>query len=77
MDFYDSDPKRGFYGGGGIDSRIGPQPIGWALASGSEFPRWGADLKARLEAFPRSMIAAGHCTSLADGDATASASIRR
>ena len=22
-DFYDSDPKRGFYGGGGIDSRIG------------------------------------------------------
>ena len=26
-DFYDSDPKRGFYDGGGIDSRIGPQPI--------------------------------------------------
>ena len=25
-DFYDSDPKRGFYGGGGFDSRIGPQP---------------------------------------------------
>src|SRR6185503_1793647 len=23
-DFYDSDPKRGFYGGGGIDGRIGP-----------------------------------------------------
>jgi choline dehydrogenase-like flavoprotein len=65
QDFYDSDPKRGFYGGGGIDARIGPQPIRWALVSGRDFPRWGADLKARLEAFPRSMIAAGHCTSLA------------
>ena len=31
-DFYDSDPKRGFYGGGGIDARIGPQPIIWAHA---------------------------------------------
>ena len=30
-DFYDSDPKRGFYGGGGLDARIGPQPIVWAL----------------------------------------------
>src|SRR5215469_8278330 len=30
-DFYDSDPKRGFYGGGGIDGRIGPQPAVWAL----------------------------------------------
>ena len=64
-DFYDSDPKRGFYGGGGIDARIGAQPVGWALASGGDMPRWGAPLKARLEAFPRSMIAAGHCTSLA------------
>ena len=25
-DFYDSDPKRGHYGGGGLDARIGPQP---------------------------------------------------
>jgi choline dehydrogenase-like flavoprotein len=64
-DFYDSDPKRGFYGGGGIDARIGPQPIGWALLSGGTLPRWGADLKARLEAFPRAMMAMGHTTSLA------------
>jgi choline dehydrogenase-like flavoprotein len=63
-DFYDSDPKRGFYGGGGIDARIGPQPIGWALVSSGDMPRWGADLKARLEAFPRSMVAMGHTTSL-------------
>ena len=63
-DFYDSDPQRGFYGGGGIDARIGPQPIGWALVSSGDMPRWGAALKARLEAFPRSMVAMGHTTSL-------------
>ena len=64
-DFYDSDPKRGFYGGGGIDARMGNQPIGWALASGGDLPRWGAGFKERLEAFRRSMISVGHCTSLA------------
>jgi choline dehydrogenase-like flavoprotein len=63
-DFYQSDPKRGFYGGGGIDARMGPQPIGWALAAGGDLPRWGAGLKARLDAFPRSMMSMGHCTSL-------------
>jgi choline dehydrogenase-like flavoprotein len=64
-DFYDADPKRGFYGGGGIDARMGPQPVGWALASGGDLPLWGDALKARLEAFPRSMMSTGHCTSLA------------
>jgi choline dehydrogenase-like flavoprotein len=63
-DFYKSDPRRGFYGGGGIDARIGRQPIGWALTSGGDLPSWGPELKARLEAFPRSMICAGHSTSL-------------
>ena len=64
-DFYDADPKRGFYGGGGIDARMGPQPVGWALTSGGELPRWGAEYKQRLEGFAHSMVAAGHCTSLA------------
>jgi choline dehydrogenase-like flavoprotein len=64
-DFYEAEPKRGFYGGGGIDARMGAQPDGWALASGGELPRWGTEYKERLEAFPRSMLAAGHCTSLA------------
>jgi len=64
-DFYDTDPKRGFYGGGGIDARIGSEPIGWALADGGELPRWGTALKARLEGFTRSMTSDGHCTSLA------------
>jgi choline dehydrogenase-like flavoprotein len=63
-DFYNSDPKRGFYGGGGIDARMNPQPAVWALTAGGDMPRWGASLKARLEAFPRSMVAAGHTTSL-------------
>jgi choline dehydrogenase-like flavoprotein len=64
-DFYDADPKRGFYGGGGIDARMGSQPLGWALASGGELPGWGEEYKARLDAFSRSMMTAGHCTSLA------------
>jgi choline dehydrogenase-like flavoprotein len=63
-DFYDSDPKRGFYGGGGIDARINPQPALWAMDSGGDLPYWGADFKRRLEAFPRAMASTGHCTSL-------------
>jgi choline dehydrogenase-like flavoprotein len=63
-DFYDADPKRGFYGGGGIDARINPQPAQWAMSGGGDLPSWGADLKARIEAFPRAMVAAGHTTSL-------------
>ncbi|HZF26997.1 MAG TPA: GMC family oxidoreductase [Steroidobacteraceae bacterium] len=64
-DFYDSDPKRGFYGGGGIDARIGPQPIFWALREEEGAPKWGAAFKARLEEFPRSLIVYTHTTSLA------------
>jgi choline dehydrogenase-like flavoprotein len=64
-DFYDSDPKRGFYGGGGLDARINPQPIIWALTNGPDMPVWGDAYKERLEAFPRSMVCASHTTSLA------------
>jgi choline dehydrogenase-like flavoprotein len=63
-DFYDADPKRGFYGGGGIDGRINPQPAIWAMSKGGELPLWGAEFKARIEAFPRSMVSTGHTTSL-------------
>jgi choline dehydrogenase-like flavoprotein len=63
-DFYHSDPKRGFYGGGGIDARINPQPALWALASGGDLPRWGQDFKDRLEGFTRTMACTGHTTSL-------------
>jgi choline dehydrogenase-like flavoprotein len=64
-DFYETDPKRGYYGGGGIDSRMGPTPARWALLSYPGMPRWGAQFKERLAAYPRTMLAAGHTTSLA------------
>jgi choline dehydrogenase-like flavoprotein len=64
-DFYDSDPKRGFYGGGGLDARLGPQPTTWAIRTATEGPAWGSEFKARLREFPRTMQVAGHCTSLA------------
>jgi choline dehydrogenase-like flavoprotein len=63
-DFYDSDPKRGFYGGGGLDARIGPQPAMWAIRTAGEGAGWGKDLKQRLREFPRSMQVSGHGTSL-------------
>ena len=64
-DFYDSDPKRGFYGGGGLDARIGPQPTIWALRTAGDGPGWGKGLKDHLREFPRSMQVACHTTSLA------------
>jgi choline dehydrogenase-like flavoprotein len=62
-DFYDSDPKRGFYGGGGIDARIGPNPTIWAL-NGPPGRQWGKAYKDHLKTFPRTMMAAAHSTSL-------------
>jgi len=63
-DFYNADPKRGFYGGGGIDGRLGPAPALWALGSTPPQSTWGADFKQSLRDFPRSMIAECHATSL-------------
>jgi choline dehydrogenase-like flavoprotein len=66
LDFYDSDPKRGFYGGGGIDSRFGKYPISFALGGlppGS--PTWGeAFARGIAEEFTRSMFFGTHGTSL-------------
>ena len=74
-DFYDADPKRGHYGGGGLDARIGPQPMVWAQRTATEGPAWGSAYKARLAEFPRSMHVACHGTSL-QWNRTASRSIR-
>lgn len=63
-DFYDADPRRGFYGGGGIDARIGPQPAVWAQRLSRGGPGWGAVFKKRLREFPRSMVVLCHGTSL-------------
>jgi choline dehydrogenase-like flavoprotein len=65
-DHYDSDPRRGFYGGGGLDGRFAQYPIIFALgALPPDAPAWGADYKRLLgEYFPRTMMVSGHTTSL-------------
>ena len=63
-DWYEHDPKRGFYGGGGLDGRIGPMPIAWSLFAPPPDRTWGASFKSLLEALPRAMIVASHATSL-------------
>jgi choline dehydrogenase-like flavoprotein len=48
-DFYNADPKRGFYGGGGIDARFPSGPIGFALGElPPDAPTWGAGYKRAL-----------------------------
>jgi choline dehydrogenase-like flavoprotein len=63
-DWYDTDPKRGFYGGGGLDGRSGPMPAVWGAFASQGERRWGAGLKSLLEAMPRAMVVATHGTSL-------------
>jgi choline dehydrogenase-like flavoprotein len=65
-DFYDSDPKRGFYGGGGMDMRFIQYPIGFGLRNlPQDAPRWGREYKAALrEQYTHSVSAVGHTTSL-------------
>jgi len=66
QDFYDSDPKRGFFGGGGIDTRFNFYPISFVLYGLSpDAPRWGAGFKSALmENFNRTMTVYGHITCL-------------
>jgi choline dehydrogenase-like flavoprotein len=67
LDWYDSDPKRGFYGGGGIDARFNPNyPIIFALGGvPPHHPTWGPVFKRYLQyAFTRQMTLYGHSTSL-------------
>jgi choline dehydrogenase-like flavoprotein len=65
-DFYDSDPMRGFYGGGGIDARFDFYPISFALNGlPPDVPKWGRDFKAALaEYFSRTMYLLSHSTTL-------------
>lgn len=66
QDFYDSDAKRGFYGGGGMDARFEFYPISFALNGlPPETPAWGAGFKKALqENFNRTMHIFGHTTCL-------------
>ncbi len=65
-DFYDADPKRGFYGGGGLDARFDWYPISFALgAMPEETPKWGAGFKASCaEYFTHTMTILAHATCL-------------
>jgi choline dehydrogenase-like flavoprotein len=68
-DFYETDEKRGFYGGGGIDARplFSATPIFHALAGmPPDVPQWGAEWKDALaHNFTRQMSIVGSTTSLA------------
>jgi len=51
QDFYDADPSRGFYGGGGIDARgmFAATPLMYALAGAPPGTKsWGAEFKETL-----------------------------
>jgi choline dehydrogenase-like flavoprotein len=65
-DFYDADPKRGFYGGGGIDARFDLNPIAFAQSGlPPDAPQWGAEYKRMLrESFTRTMYLLSHSTTL-------------
>jgi len=68
-DFYDSDPKRGFYGGGAIDARsfLGATPMMFALTTvPPDVPQWGVEYKRYLaHGFTRNMTSLCMGTSLA------------
>jgi len=66
QDFYDSDPKRGFYGGGGIDFRFLFYSIGFALNGlPPDTSPWGAKFKRALsENFNRTALVFCHTTCL-------------
>ena len=66
-DFYQTDPARGFYGGGGLDCRWFYFPILFGLGGlPPDAPRWGSAYKRMLaEYFTRTMDVGIHTTSLA------------
>ena len=68
-EYYESDPARGFYGGGGIDARPGfaAMPMAYAAFGGEPgAPTWGAEYKANLEHdFTRTLSMSCDATSLA------------
>lgn len=65
-DFYNSDPQRGYYGGGRIDARGNTAPIGFALGGMSpDTPTWGSEYKKALrDDFGRCLTMQGFLTCL-------------
>ncbi|PWU07369.1 MAG: hypothetical protein C5B51_10135 [Terriglobia bacterium] len=66
-DFYRFDAKRGFYGGGGLDSRFDYYPAGFALdGMPKDMPQWGAGWKRALGQYYSHMMGVlAHSTCLA------------
>ena len=66
-DYYRADPKRGFYGGGGIDARFDYYPASFALhGMPPDAPKWGGEYKQMLSAyFTHTMGVLAHSSSLA------------
>jgi choline dehydrogenase-like flavoprotein len=66
-DFYRSDPKRGFYGGGGLDSRMDFTPAAFAMdALPKDGPQWGASWKRAIgEYYTHTAGTLGHISCLA------------
>jgi choline dehydrogenase-like flavoprotein len=65
-DYYRADPKRGFYGGGGIDARFDYYPASFALQGmPPDAPKWGAEYKKMLgKYFTHTMGLLAHSSSL-------------
>ena len=66
-DFYEIDPKHGFYGGGGLDARFDFYPVTFVTWGGlpPEAPTWGPGFKAALRHnYTRTMMVLAHTTSL-------------
>lgn len=66
-DYYRTDPKRGFYGGGGLDGRFDYYPAGFALGGmPSDGPQWGSEWKRALgEYYTHMMGSLAHVSCLA------------
>jgi choline dehydrogenase-like flavoprotein len=65
-DFYEHDPARGFYGGGGIDARFPYNPIGFALGIlPKDVPTWGREYARALgDYYAHTVRFTGHLTSV-------------
>lgn len=66
-DYYETDPARGFYGGGGVDSRFWGYPVLFATGGlPPDAPTWGSEFKRLLRHnYSRTMNVDVHTTSLA------------
>ncbi len=65
-DYYRADPKRGFYGGAGMDARFDFYPASFALhGMPPEAPKWGAGYKKILgEYYTHTMAVLAHTSSV-------------